>query len=386
MQQRVLDVACDEAGYTGVDLLNRDQRIFAFSSVAIGDEEAFDIIQRARASHPVAMPELKASRLLKTDRGRSLIADILVALEGRYTICIHDKLLALCALFFEYIYEPVYREDPRLLYAKNLHRFVASYAYLWLTDNQSGARDAIEQFQRYMRSLDSADAPFLFNRPQSPLTDEGKEHPFETVLHFAYGYKDQIIADNARLKSTLPDKGKWILELSTSSLWSQLNYWGTKQLPLRVRCDASKPLQQFGQHFTGNKNDLGIERARMMGHRNLSGWTLAEPIAFCNSFDHPSIQLADIVAGTGVAFAAGSLPEGSQTVIKSIMAHGHPHSIWFDFDTINPKNRSAAVNALILYDLAKRAERQADPYENLDLMYRIAEVEWVKGNTPFNQS
>ena len=49
-------------------------------------------------------------------------------------------------------------------------------------------------------------------------------------------------------------------------------------------------------------------------------------------------------------------------------------------DIIDLKNRAAAVNALIAYDLAKRAERHGDPYENLEAMYRIAEVSWAKGD------
>jgi hypothetical protein len=34
--------------------------MFAFSSIAIRDGEAFEIISKARSEHPVQMPELKA--------------------------------------------------------------------------------------------------------------------------------------------------------------------------------------------------------------------------------------------------------------------------------------------------------------------------------------
>jgi hypothetical protein len=37
----------------------------------------------------------------------------------------------------------------------------------------------------------------------------GTEHPFETILRFAYGYRDIIIADNAKLRTELPDGGRW---------------------------------------------------------------------------------------------------------------------------------------------------------------------------------
>jgi len=154
----ILEIACDEAGHTGPDLLHKDQRVFAFGSVALSDAEAFELIRKAR--HPVQLPELKASKLLGSDRGRKLVNALLQALDGRYVVSVHDKLLALCGWFFEYIYEPVYQDNPRLLYEKNFHRFVAMYTYLWMTDPTSDAKRAIEQFQKYMRSRDPADAPF----------------------------------------------------------------------------------------------------------------------------------------------------------------------------------------------------------------------------------
>jgi hypothetical protein len=375
----ILEVSCDEAGYTGPDLLQKDQRMFAFGSVAVSAAEAFEIIQKARSDHPVQMPELKASKLLATERGRKLVAALFNAVEGRYVVSVNDKLLALCGWFFEYIYEPVYKENPRILYEKNFHRFVAMYTYLWMTDARSEARRAIEQFQKYMRSRDPADAPFLFDNPRPPLAEDGTEHPFESVLRFAYGYRDLITADNANINSMLPDAGRWVLDLSASALWSHLNYWGRTGKLLSVSCDASKPLQAIASEFTGDDNDPIIRRARMNHNPEPLGWKLLEPVAFVDSRDNPAIQLADVVAGAAVALFTNGLP-GCDAIVESISRHGHPHSILPDMDIIDLKNRAAAVNALIAYDLAKRAERHGDPYENLEAMYQIAEISWAKGD------
>ena len=103
----ILEIACDEAGHTGPDLLQKDQRIFAFGSVAISDAEAFEIIHKARTENAVQMPELKASKLLATERGKKLVGALLTAIDGRYVVTVKNKLLALCAWFFEYMYEPV---------------------------------------------------------------------------------------------------------------------------------------------------------------------------------------------------------------------------------------------------------------------------------------
>jgi Protein of unknown function (DUF3800) len=375
----ILEIACDEAGHTGPDLLQKDQRMFAFSSVAISDAEAFEIIRKARADHPVQMPELKASKLLGSERGRRLITSLVEALNGRYTVCIHDKLLALCGWFFEYIYEPVYQDNPRLLYEKNFHRFVAMYTYLWMTDPTSDAKRAIEQFQKYMRSRDPADAPFLFDNPRPPLSEDGTEHPFESILRFAYGYRDIITADNAHLNTLPLDSGRWVLDLSAAGLRSHLNHWGRTGKLLSVRCDVSKPLRLIGGVFTGDNNDPGIRQARMKHNPEPLGWKLLEPIAFVDSRDHPAIQLADVLAGTTVALFSDGLP-GCDAIAENIGRHGHPHSILPDMDVIDPANRSAAVNALIAYDLAKRAERHGDPYEDLEAMYHFAEVSWARGD------
>lgn len=220
----ILKIFCDEAGHTGPNLLQKDQRYFAFSSIGIGDLEAFEIIDKARKNNPVQMPELKGQMLMKSVSGRKLIRELLSNVEGRYVINVHDKLLALCGWFFEYIFEPVYKENPYLLYQKKFHRFVAMFSWLWMQDNESQAHLTIKQFQAYMRSRDPSDAPILFDNP--PLSES--EHPFEHILRFAYGYRATIIKDNSRLNTTLPQAGRWTLDLSISALWSHLNHWGEK--------------------------------------------------------------------------------------------------------------------------------------------------------------
>ena len=86
----ILDIACDESGHTGPDLLQKDQRYFAYTSVAISDAEAYEIIQKARAAQAVQMPELKAQALMGSERGRRLIAALLTEIEGRYIVNIND--------------------------------------------------------------------------------------------------------------------------------------------------------------------------------------------------------------------------------------------------------------------------------------------------------
>ena len=128
-----------------------------------------------------------------------------------------------------------------------------------MTDDESRAQQSIEEFQRYMRSRDPADAPFLFGTERPPLLSEGIEHPFENILRSAYGYRDVIIADNAAL-NIMPDIGRWTLGLSASGIWSHLNHWGSTGKLLSVLCDTSKPIQSIVANFTGADGHPGIKR------------------------------------------------------------------------------------------------------------------------------
>ena|ERR1700722_17117850 len=77
----ILDISCDEAGHTGPDLLQEDQRIFAFSSVAVGDAEAFEIISKARG---LSCADARTQGIEATrDKARATTYRCFVARRGR---------------------------------------------------------------------------------------------------------------------------------------------------------------------------------------------------------------------------------------------------------------------------------------------------------------
>lgn len=377
-------IACDEAGHTGPDLLSPDQRIFAYASVNIGDKEAAELIAEARSRFPVQMPELKATKLLKTKRGRALIAFLLQSLEGRFAINAHDKLVALCGWIFEYIYAPVVQNDPEIFYEKNLHRFVAMFSWMWFHERGSNAETAVEEFQNYMRTRDPNDAPLFFQEDWSALDQNELGHPFELVLRFASGYRDLIAADNRRAEAMLPDNGTWLLDLSASALWSHLNHWGGRHQPLDVRCDVSKPLQANIAAFRGDERDPAVMRARQMRRDESLGWTLARPIEFVDSKNYSAVQLADVLAGFTMAAFSGDMPADLVDVSAIADDAMLRDSIFPDMEVIDLSRREAAVNFLALYDLAKRAETRAHPTAGLMQLYQTAEMGWERDGSPFS--
>jgi hypothetical protein len=371
-QGEALRLFFDESGFTGPRLLDRDQSVFSYASVAVTDDEAWRIINDARTAHPVQMPELKASKLLASANGISLVAHVLDAIEGRYSFIVQDKRLVLCGKLFEYIFEPVFQNDPNLLYAKNLHRFVAMYCYIFFLGPDG--EEAIRQFERYMRSLDPGDAPLLFDPKQ--LSRFADDDPFKMVVKFAQGYRAIIVDDNRRMKAHAADQGKWALDVTISGLWSLLNHWGATGRPLWVTCDDSKPLKALIGPLTGGDDDPGIRRARELGGQtDQMGWTLAAPISFADSRGSPGLQVADLVAGAATQAAAREGDALAQ-VRDRLDRHIHPHSIAPDFEVVRLGTREADVNWLVLMELGERASRGVNPMHGLAEFYQFAEESW----------
>ena len=367
-----LNLFFDESGFTGPRLLDEAQRHFAYASVAYSDEDSWRLLQESRATYPVQMPELKAQKLLKTDRGVALVEHVLDAIEGRYSFVVQNKLLVLCGKFFEYIYEPVVQQSPELLYEKGLHKFVAMYAFIFFQGELGGR--AVNEFQAYMKTLDPEDAPLLFDPTTRSIVDP--DDPFGIVLDFAQGYREQIIADNTRMRRESIDEGKWVLDVSVSGLWSLLNYWGQKGRPLSVTCDDSKPIRAIIDQFPGGDEDPGLQRLRAMGRDETGfGFHLARRVALIDSRGSPGLQLADLVAGSATA-AVDPSKSGLEGIRERLSRHVHRDSIAPDFDVLALGTKETDVNWIVLMELGKRAQTGADPMIGLADFYSAAEKSW----------
>lgn len=383
MANMSIEVFCDESGYTGTRLLDPEQRVFSFSAVAVPDEEAWGILVDARKRHGLLGQELKSTTLLKLPAGRAFVLHVLEAIAGRYRFVIFDKLLGVCTKLFEYIYEPVFKEDPSLLYQKNLHRFVGMYCYVFFVSGDPVAERAVREFEAFMRTLDPDLAPSLFDPAQSL----DPENPFEMVRRFAQGYRDRILSDNLEGLPAMSDGGRWTLDLGIAGLWSLLSFFGASGAPLKVICDASRPLEAAAGKLTNEQIASIAEFTEGRFHNGEKlGWRLAQPIGFADSRDHPALQLADIVAGAATACLRGNLEaRGLDAIAAALDAHQHPHSIMPDFSVVAPQSREAMVNWMILYGLGARALEGQNPYFLLPELYAEAERSWDSGESPLRE-
>ena len=125
-----MEIFCDESGFTGNQLLDKEQQVFSYASVAIDSAAAADLVDRVRQKYRLKAVELKGGDLLKQRNGRQAIAEILRALEGQFLVAVHLKPYALACKFFEYIFEPAFPECNSIFYGIDFHRFIATLLFV----------------------------------------------------------------------------------------------------------------------------------------------------------------------------------------------------------------------------------------------------------------
>lgn len=355
-------ISCDEAGFTGNNLLNPDQPFFSYASHDLSLAEAESLIRRMRGKYPVQMPELKAAKLLRSGRGRALISDVLDAMQGRYMATLYDKRLSLACKLFEYLYEPVLQENNALFYRHNLHRFVAMFFFMLMQDKS--IRLLAQEFEAFMRSLDPTDAPTLFGAAAGPNPMIGQ------ILRFVRGYNVTIARETRDLERIGSDN--WILDLTASAIVSHLVAWGQRHPLLEVVCDESRPLKTMDGLFNVMVNRPDVAHIEIFGKRRALTWNMSKPVAFASSREHAGIQLADLIAGVTAALPGAD--EKLANFGEQIEPHLHEECIFPDFAVLDLKGDEAPVNWLVLEELASRADRGDDPLEGMDAFYELGKA------------
>ncbi|WP_262772482.1 DUF3800 domain-containing protein [Acinetobacter bereziniae] len=83
-----MQIYCDESGFTENKLLDVDQPIFTFASVASNEEEAKFIVEKIIKDYGIQNGGIKSGNLVKSQKGLRALDEVLEILDGRYKICI----------------------------------------------------------------------------------------------------------------------------------------------------------------------------------------------------------------------------------------------------------------------------------------------------------
>jgi hypothetical protein len=348
MSQRIY---FDESGFTGNNLLNKNQTMFSYGSVATCDDEARDFVEYLIKKYGVQNGELKGRQLIKYNKGRKAISEIFDRFQGRIKVSLSNKKYALSGKFFEYIFEPCFSENNSLFYNINFHRFVANILYLEFIARGAGAEEIFLEFENLMRNSDQADLDSLFSttvhHENSPIMVQIRE--------FALSQKEAI----KRELDSLPGDGigKWILDLTDTALFSLLANWGLEYEQVTAICDDAKPLQHDQQLYNAMINREDKHFSHMGGEKHPITFNLSGPIQLVDSKTYHGVQLADAIAAASV-YAVSEVSDKHanewREFIPDIAIYG---SLIPDSDYVDLNKYEVQRNAVVMLELHSRATK-----------------------------
>ncbi|WP_429052149.1 DUF3800 domain-containing protein [Aeromonas rivipollensis] len=349
------NVYFDESGFTGNRLLDSQQPIFSYASFISNDENARLLVNHIIKKYKIQNGEIKGGKLIKNNKGRRAIDEILTSLEGKMKVSVSDKKYALAGKFFEYIFEPPLSRINSIFYALNFHKFVSTLLYIELISNKNAAENLFEEFEGLMRTGDFERLKILFNSN----ADEKISQTMDYVLTFARHVKDDIVDE---LDGYIGEgAGKWSLDLTNTSLHTLLADWGQYYDTLTAYCDQSKPLETDDKVL-----DTMIGRKErvysIFGDQRIPiTFNLTEAINLVDSKDCAGVQLADAVAA---AFSHACNSENNDEfaikwrgLIETVVTYG---SVFPDFEHIDPSKIETQRNGMVLQELARRSENNED--------------------------
>lgn len=349
----------DESGFTGNNLLNHQQEIFSYASIATDDEEAKYFVEYLINKYNIQNGELKGKQLVQRWKGREAIDEILEQFQGRIKVSISNKKYALACKFFEYIFEPCISGNNSLFYNLDFHKYIATHLYIEFVAKTSHAEDIFLEFERLMREKNLEGFDRLFHSYGHP----NKSSTLFQIIDFAQCNVEKVREEISGLPGD--GVGKWILDLTNTALFTLLANWGTEHEQLDAICDESKPLYDDQEIFNIMVARKDRKFITMKGERHPITFNLSRPIQLVNSKVFHGVQLADAIAAAFV-HAASKNDNAHATrwkeLLPNIAAYG---SVIPDIDYMDLKRFDVQRNTVLMLELHSRAKNGKDLLDGL---------------------
>jgi hypothetical protein len=281
----------DESGYTGFDLLNRDQRFQGATAISISDEDA----KRLIAEHfpRLQAAELKYRALARRPSNRERLLNLQKDLLANYKCVTYvcDKRFLLILHFLNYATEPWYYERKINFYEDGQNYSMASLLYyIGPTTLGEETFDAIlAAFQRAIK----AKTPKALNE----LVLRVRRSNWEAALPEALG-PIAIATPECISAIATPGVSTDAAMVVLQSLISRLEIMA--EGPYRIDHDRSKNLLQYNKLLRGLiDHGEAIEFTQSKITRIKFPLKLSE-VTQVDSNENPSVQVADVLIGAAI--------------------------------------------------------------------------------------
>lgn len=350
-------IYCDEAGFTGPNLSDKDQPYFVYTALALAPQIATDILGNVNRHFRLGGSEIKGNKLVKSQRGREALSNLLDQCAPKSKSVVINKKYALACKLYEYIFEPPLSDKSGIFYALGFHKFVSTLLFAEITLKDNSAEHLLHRFEELMRTRGSDGIVEFFGQrvAQRRTRSVAKE-----VAAFAQANRIAII-DELNEVETLGGFAKWTLDLTSTALNSLLCYWGDKFDQLDVFCDDSKPLTDLlaesRSPFSAMVGRTDKQYIDIDGEKRPLTFNLVRPVTLRSSKDEPGLQIADAIASS-LSYALKHRREQISSIwLKKFDDSSaiHSESIMPDAANGDASTPRGLVNKLLFRELVKRS-------------------------------
>jgi hypothetical protein len=360
------------------NLSNIQTPYFSYASVAVSHCEAEQFVKYLIDKYQIQNNELKFEKLKKYSKGRKAISEILERYANCTKLVIHHKKYNLACKFYEYVFEPVLADKNSIFYSIKFNQFISNLIYLHIQTEPQSAEDLFFSFEKMMRNKNIEELETLISSSRI----SGIEGFLNLIKIFCIHHKDLISQELESLMGS--GTGKWILDLTSSSLVALLAEWGQQFQELEVFCDQSKPLQDqpnFFKAMIGNSNHLFIEIA---GKKHSLSFNLKKEINFVDSKHYYGIQIADVFAGVSAFIVKERLNNNNNSVessmeipsawIDHVLNSLSDYSVCPDLENLNFDKTSTQLNLILFNEIINRTINQKPILEEIEDFVRQVNI------------
>jgi hypothetical protein len=322
-----VEIACDESGFSGTNLLDQDTRVFTHASVRLSPEEAQRCVDLVRESSPYPAGEYKSAQLLRPAQ-RPVLTWLLGPggpIHHRAAVQLTDKgfLLAgrLGAVFggeLGYVTGTSLDRDRRVkALALVLHHQGPA------TFGRSEWDSLLQAFIELLRSKNRGQFAVRADLFLAVVTDFPPVHPAQPInaaLRLIRAGRARLEALQDRLfddRTLVPP-----LEVLIPALLETTLYWSAGRRPIAIVHDEQSALTR---HRVAQLNRLLAAGAQPGGEHQPELLAVRQT----DSRSDPRVQVADLLAGAARQIATAELHgRGDPALTALLRPYLKPHSIW----------------------------------------------------------
>lgn len=300
MDGELPEIAFDESGNTGADLLNMEQPVFALASTSISRERADHLLAIVRTRQT---REVKFSQLKRTETGRSRIINFLSSTElcSEYvrTTFFHKRFMVVTKIVDLLIETMAYEEgidlyvDGANIATANLHFYcmptfcgegrTKAFLRCFVEMMREGTPKAIQRFYQSAWTLHQNSIDRDYAESLAPILIS------ERLINFILSSNDKNSIDPA-----IP------------AFVQHCSFWGEEfGGPFELVHDESKPIFQNKEMLEDlmsrgeQEQVIGYDRRKMIFPLRARG------VTFGKSEDDPRLQIADLIASASAHWMSG---------------------------------------------------------------------------------